>query len=43
MKQCGECGSNRLELEEIGEDEYGQYEDYICEECGETTRFPVNN
>ena len=41
MKECGECGSINLEFEECGTDEYGEYEDYVCNNCGQLTRFPV--
>ena len=39
MKQCGECGSLRLEYEGGGIDECGEYEEYRCDECGELTIF----
>lgn len=41
MKQCNECGGHSLELEAFGTDEYGEYEDYVCNDCGEITRFSV--
>lgn len=41
MKQCNECGSTDLEFEGLGIDEHGDYEEYICNECGESTIFPM--
>ena len=41
MKQCNECGSTSIEFEEYGTDEYGEYEEYICNDCGESTKFPI--
>lgn len=41
MKQCSECGSYHLEYEGGGTDEYGEYEEYRCDECGELTIFSI--
>lgn len=40
MKQCKECGCTDLEFEGCGNDQYGEYEEYVCNECGESTIFP---
>jgi len=38
--QCCECGCTEYgDIEEFGEDEYGEYTDYLCAECGATTRY----
>lgn len=34
-RQCDECGNNSgFDTEGWGEDEFGEFTDYICEECG---------
>lgn len=37
--QCEECGSYEYsDMEGFGEDEFGEFEDYVCSECGTITR-----
>ncbi|KRU40040.1 hypothetical protein [Clostridium sporogenes] len=37
--QCCECGcSEYADIEGFGEDEYGEFTDYVCTECGAITR-----
>jgi hypothetical protein len=39
--QCRECGcSEYSDIEGFGEDENGEFTDYICAECGLITRVP---
>lgn len=41
--QCEECGNlEYLDKEGSGEDEYGEFEDYICQ-CGYITRVHYND
>lgn len=38
--QCDECGCREYaDVECLGEDEYGEFIDYICAECGTITRI----
>jgi uncharacterized Zn finger protein len=42
-KQCDECGNNEhFDIEGFGEDEGGNFTDYICEECGQILRIYDN-
>lgn len=37
--QCEECSSAEyLDIEGSGEDELGEFTDYVCKECGHITR-----
>lgn len=37
--QCEECGCREyLDIEGSGKDEVGEFQDYVCDECGGITR-----
>ena len=38
--QCEECGNNEYaDIEGSGEDKVGEFQDYVCKECGHITRI----
>lgn len=38
--QCEECGCYRyIDREGSGKDEFGEFEDCVCEDCGHITRI----
>lgn len=42
--QCEECGCYEyLDKEGFGEDEIGEFEDYVCLDCGSITKIYYNN
>lgn len=41
--QCEECFCYEyVDIEGSGEDNHGEFEDYVCAECGHITRIYVN-